>query len=156
MSGYKDPPTQYQFTSQRQPKNNGRKPSHLRKFIKDDNIGTQDVRLLIGGILSKAKTVEDWKALLTDPKTPPFVLVFLKALIKDYSNSKTDTARFLLQYGFGMPKQEIETKQADSEPVNMTPEERKEAERELIKQIIAENKELIKEVMKDDVNEQNN
>jgi len=95
------------FTTTYRPKNPGRKPSHLKKWIKEHNVSAQDVRLLLTGILTKAKSIEDLTDILRDPKTPPIILFPLRALISDYSKNKTDTYKFLLEYGFGPPLQEI-------------------------------------------------
>ena len=42
-----------QFTKTNQPKNNGRKPSSLKKFYKKNNIGALDKALLFENILNK-------------------------------------------------------------------------------------------------------
>ena len=111
------------FSSTHQPEKNGRKPSHLKKWIKDEGIATQDIRLLLSGILTGATDIAFLRALLKDPKTPPIILFPVRCLIADYGKGKLDTYKFLIEYGYGMPKQEIE--HAGTLGVYaMTPEER--------------------------------
>jgi hypothetical protein len=128
----------------------GRKPAHLKPYLKENNIGTQDVRAILGGILVGCKSLKDMQDKVADPNTPPIVKIPLLAMIKEMQSGKLNAFQFLVQYGYGMPKQEIETKAAIDDAANMTPEERKEAEKELLKQLVKENRELIKELINED------
>lgn len=113
-----------QFSSTNQPKNNGRKPSHLKKYLKENNIGTTDVRHILGGILLRYKTIDQLKDAIKDPKTPPMIIFPLKALLQDYAKGKLDAYKFLAEYGYGLPKQEIE-QSGEIAAIVMTPEERR-------------------------------
>lgn len=137
------------FSSTYQPKNNGRKPAHLKRFLKDNNMGLSDVRAILGGILTNVKTIDDIKKMLTDPKTPPIVLFPLKALLKDYSTGRLDAFQFLAQYGYGMPKQEVEATNRNISAADMTREERDRLKIELVKKIIKENPEVLNEDNRD-------
>ena len=110
MSGENQYPNLKRFTSTKQPANRGRKPSYLKKYLKDNHIGTTDIRMLLGGILTNFKSLDDMKEKLKDPKIPPVVLFPLKCMLKDFVNNRLDTYKFLVQYAYGMPKQEIESK----------------------------------------------
>jgi len=138
------------FSSTYQPKRNGRKPSHLKQYIKDHNVSTQDIRIILGGILTEIKNVEQAKEKLLDTKTPFIVKLFLKPLIADWAKSKIDTAKWLTNYGFGMPQQEIvsrnENTNIDLEIKNLTKEERDQLKKDTIKRLLEDNKELIKEI----------
>lgn len=122
------------FTSTRQPANRGRKPSHLKKWIKDNGVGTQDIRLLLGGILAKARSVDDLKKILLDPKTPPIVLFPVKCLINEFGKNKIDTMKWLLEYGYGMPKQEIDSK-TELDVTSLSREERDELKQRLLEKL---------------------
>jgi len=141
------------FSSEYQPKRNGRKPSHLKKYVQDHNVSTQDIRIILGGILTEIKTIEQAKEKLVDPKTPFIVKLFLKPLIAEWAKNKFDAAKFLAQYGFGMPQQEIISRNTntniDYEIKNMTKEERAQFKKEMIRKMIQENKDLVKEIEKE-------
>ncbi len=96
------------FTKEYRPKNPGRKPSHLKKWIKENNICVQDIQTILGGILVKIKTEEELKELLTNKETPMLVSLFVSAMLKDKLYGRTNTLQFLLRYAYGEPKQTIE------------------------------------------------
>ena len=144
------------FSKDYQPKRHGKRPSHLKEYVKDHNVSTQDIRIILGGILTEIKSIEDAKAKLLDPKTPFLVQIFLKPLISEWSKNKFDAAKWLAQYGFGMPQQEIvsrnENTNIDLQLQNMTREELAEYKKDQIKELIKNNKELVKELIKDENN----
>lgn len=119
------------FSSDHQPKKNGRKPSHLKKYFKEHNIGTQDMRLLLGGIIPRYRTIDQIKEAVKDPKTPPLIIFILRAVLNDFSKGKIDTIQWLVHYGYGMPKIEIESKN-DTVTTELSPEERKKRIDELL------------------------
>lgn len=133
MSDEKKYPNLKHFTSTNQPAVRGRKPSYLKKYIKDNNIGTQDIRLLMGTVLTKYKTLEQMRDALNDKDhpLPPIFLFPLKCLLKDFVNNKLDTYKFLITYAYGMPKIEVETKN-ETVTMEMNPEERKQRIDELL------------------------
>lgn len=146
------PKEETQFTKTRQPKNPGRKPSHLKKYLKENNIGTADVRKILGGILTECKTIEDVRRLLKDPKTPPIVLFPISALLKDMISGKLDAYSFLMRYGYGEPKQEVESVNANIDVSRMDPGERKKLKIDLIRKLVLENKDIVKEMIQNDQN----
>lgn len=141
------------FTSTYRPKNPGRKPNHLKKYLKETGIGTADIRVLLGSILTDCKTIDDVKSKITDPKTPPIILFPLRALLADMSKGKLDAFSFLMRYAYGEPKQEIESKSENIEVVNMSFEEREKLKTELLKKLMRNNPEIVKEII---ANEENN
>jgi hypothetical protein len=123
------------FSKERQPdrskRGGGRKPSHLRKWIKDDNVGTQDIRLLFSKITSGVKSIDDIKELLKDPKTPPIVIFPLKAMLDDFRKGRLDTFKWLTEYAYGKAVQETRNVNADITS-DMTREEREQAINDLL------------------------
>lgn len=120
-----------QFTSDRQPAANkrsgGRKPSHLKAWIKNDNVSTDDVRSIISKLITRCKNMDDVKDLVKDPKTPPMVLFPLKALLNDYKFGRLKTYEWLIEYAYGKAVQETRNTNINSSEdlKNMTPEERR-------------------------------
>jgi DNA-binding cell septation regulator SpoVG len=114
-----------QFSSTYQPKKNGRKPSHLRKWIKDNNISTDDIRRMIGSLGPMIKTIDDAKELLEKEDTPFIVKLFLKPIIQDFVKGSTKTIQWMIEYGFGMPKQEIESTETKITAKDIPREDRK-------------------------------
>jgi len=139
------------FSSEYQPKRNGRKPSHLKKYVQDHNVSTQDIRIILGGILTEIKSIEQAREKLVDPKTPFIVKLFLKPLIAEWAKNKFDAAKWLAQYGFGMPQQEIvsrnENTNIDLKLQNMTREEMIQYKKEQLKELIKNNKDMVKEII---------
>jgi len=129
---------------QKAPAGAGRKPSHLKRYLKENNIGTADVRAILGGILVDCKSIDDMKAKIADPNVPPIIKIPLISMVKEMSNGKMTAYQFLIQYGYGMPKQEIETKSTIDDVAKMTPEQRAEMEKQLLSQLVKDNKETIK------------
>jgi hypothetical protein len=141
------------FTKDYQPKNPGRKPSHLKPYLKENNVGTTDVRAILGGILVDCKSLKDMQDKVADPNTPPIVKIPLIAMIKEMQSGKLNAFQFLVQYGYGMPKQEIETKSTIDDVAKMTPEQREEMKKQLLSQLVKDNKEMIKGLLDaDDTN----
>jgi hypothetical protein len=133
------------FSSTHQPAKNGRKPAHLKRFLKENFIGTQDVRDLLGGILINYKTEAELRAALADPKTPPIVLFPLKALLADKLKGRLDAFSLLMRFAYGEPKQEVVRRVAADDPNVMSYDELLQRKREVIQKIARENMDLIKE-----------
>lgn len=121
-----------QFSSTYQPKKNGRKPSHLKKWIKENNVGTQDIRLLFSQIIAGVKTLDDMRDLLKDPSTPPIILFPLKAMLDDFRKGNISTLTWLTEYAFGKPQQEISSVNTDLDVSELTPAERQQVLKSLL------------------------
>lgn len=102
------PPKGKRFTSEYQPENRGRKPNKLKDLIKESQFTTQDIRAIFANIVS-VNTLDEMKEMILDKNTDFMVAAYLKAMVKDYQNSKTDTMDKLIEYAFGKTKTIIET-----------------------------------------------
>lgn len=71
------------FSSERQPKKNGRKPSRLTKLIKDSGVSSDDVNAIIKSLIF-TKTETELQRLMEDPVEPMLVRLFVKAFLSDF------------------------------------------------------------------------
>ena len=96
-----------QFSSAYQPVNRGRKRSALRKFLKDNGVSLQDVRLVFQYLM--VRKMSDVKKLKEDADKLPAIVGFtVSALLKDYEAGKLDTFNSLLDRIWGKPMQQVE------------------------------------------------
>lgn len=119
------------FSSSRQPANNGRKPSQLKKFIKDNNVNREDVALMIKSVLF-SKSYDELVDILQDPKQPMIIRLFIKSYLNDFKKGSLINLQYLLDRAFGNPKQEIEVS-GNVSVDQMSYEEREEKIKEYIK-----------------------
>lgn len=133
------------FTSTYQPANAGRKPSQLKKFIKENGIGSEDVSLMMKNIILAGKTFDDLKKLLEDETQPMVIRLFIKAFLTDFKNGTLNNFEIFLNRIFGNPKQPIQFEQSITQ---ISPEQRE----ELLKDLLKKNKDKITEIL----NEENN
>jgi hypothetical protein len=117
------------FTSDYRPKNPGRKPSKLKKYIKDNNIGIQDVRLMMKSVL--AMDEDQLKAKLSDSTVPMMIRLFIRAYMQDFKLGRLDNFNSMLDRIFGKADQNINMN-GDMAITQMTPEEREERIRALL------------------------
>jgi hypothetical protein len=89
------------------PANNGRKPSQLKKFIKDNNVNREDVALMIKNVLF-SKSYDQLVDILQDNKQPMIIRLFIKSYLNDFKKGSLINLQYLLDRAFGNPKQEIE------------------------------------------------
>ena len=76
--GNKTPPKEHQFSSTNQPKNSGRKPNKLKKFIDDNGLTSSDISATIKYILPL--TEEEIKKLGGDERAPIMMRMFVAAV----------------------------------------------------------------------------
>ncbi len=119
------------FSSTYQPKNRGKKPPHMKKWLKNNNVGTADIRLVFSNILL-AKNIDQMKEIMADPKTPPLVSFLIGPMIKDAKAGRTTTIQWLTQYAYGMPKQEIESVNLNADIDALSKEQRTELLKKLV------------------------
>jgi hypothetical protein len=124
-----NPETLKKFTSDYRPKNPGRKPSKLKKYIKDNNIGIQDVRLMMKSVL--AMDEDQLKAKLSDSTVPMMIRLFIRAYMQDFKLGRLDNFNSMLDRIFGKADQNINMN-GDMAITQMTPEEREERIRVLL------------------------
>ena len=94
------------FTPTNQPANRGRKPSKLRKYLKENNLGADDIRLIAGNIMHKTK--EELRDLIKSDKVPILVAGAAAALLKDMVKGQTATLQWLADRAFGKSKESIQ------------------------------------------------
>lgn len=117
------------FTSDYRPKNPGRKPSKLRKYIKDNNIGIEDVRMMMKTVL--AMDENQLKEKLSDPAVPMMIRLFIRAYMQDFKLGRLDNFNSMIDRIFGKADQNINMN-GDMAITQMTPEERDERIRALL------------------------
>lgn len=97
-----------QFSSTNQPKKNGRKPSKLKAFIKENDLGKKDVELIARGILEMGR--DELMKLANDQAEPILVTGFAAALLMDMKKGSTSAITLLMERAVGKIKDEIEIK----------------------------------------------
>lgn len=108
------------FSSTYQPAKRGRKPSKLKKFLKDHNMGADDIRLICSNLLNKSR--EELQALAKDPKTPILLAGSAAALLKDMARGSTTALQWLSDRGYGKPPETV-TNYVEMGIYQMTPEQ---------------------------------
>ena len=111
-----------QFSASSQPNNNGRKPSKLRKYIKDNNLSSLDIGYLVKECFRKDE--DELFELITDKSKPIIVRLFAKALITDLAKGTLNNAVTLINRAFGNPVQPIENNNNFDRLLLMTVQER--------------------------------
>jgi hypothetical protein len=119
------------YTSEFRPKNPGRKPSKLRKYIKDNGITRDDVRLIMKETVFKGLNENDMKAILADTEKPMLIRHFVRAYLNDFKNGSMQNFNTFWTYVFGNEPQDINLYGS----LTMSPEERDEKVKELLKKI---------------------
>ena len=96
-----------QFSIAYQPANRGRKRSALRKFLKDNGVSLQDVRLVFQNLM--VKKMSEVRKLKEEADGLPAIVGFtVAALLRDYEAGKLDTFNSLLDRIWGKPMQQVE------------------------------------------------
>jgi len=119
------------YSKDNQPKNkNGRKPSKLKKYIKDNEIGRDDVSLIIKNILF-SKSYDELVEMVRSTSEPMIVRLLVKAYLEDFKKGGLVNFSVLMDRAFGSPKQDVKV---DNEitSVTMTYKEREEKINEYI------------------------
>lgn len=125
----------------------GRKPSYLKKYIKDDGIGVDDIRRLLGHIVN-IRNLDKLTALLKDDRTPMAIRVFSKSIIAEFKQNKNDTLKWLINYAYGMPKQSLEA-DVKASAADIPPEERNAAMRDAMRDMAKKDPEFIRGLLED-------
>ena len=119
------------FSKTNQPKNNGRKPSSIKKYIKENNISYADVAAMAKFMLPLNE--EQIRKMLTDPKAPFLMRVFAKAVLSDLKGGHLSNVMLLIDRAVGKPKESLEIDD-NREEVVLSHEEKLQR----IKQLISE------------------
>lgn len=123
------------FSKTNQPPNRGRKPSKLRKYIKDNNLSAADIGAAAKFLL--AKTQGEIQTLVADPKVPMLMRLFARSLLEDMKHGYLDNVTKLLDRSIGKPKDTVEISVPDGLRVDHSTLTEEEAEA-LFRQRIAE------------------
>jgi hypothetical protein len=121
-----------QFSSEYRPATTGRKPSQLKKYIKETNINREDVAAMIKTVLFQ-KNYQELKLLVSDDYQPMIIRLFVKAFLNDFKNGSLVNLQVMLDRAFGAPKQDI-TVSGEITVTTMTYEQRKELIDEYLKE----------------------
>jgi hypothetical protein len=112
----------HQFTSTNQPKNNGRKPSKLREYLKANNLSALDIQIIASNLLNLS--IEELAVLQLDKSKPILITGSARAFLKDFKNGRKDVIEWLINRGFGKAIERCEIK-GTMDITTMTPEQRK-------------------------------
>ena len=93
------------WSSTNQPKNPGRKPSKLKKYIKENGLDATDVSAMAKYILPM--TQSEIQKLMSDPKVPIVMKVFAKGVLADLKNSNFRNLLILMDRAVGKPTETI-------------------------------------------------
>lgn len=96
----------YQFSKTNQPQGAGRKPSQLKKFIKDNNISSLDISNMIKYLAPMNE--EKWTEIFTDTKKPMLLRLFASAFLKDFTRGDLQNTMQLINRAFGPPPQHLD------------------------------------------------
>jgi hypothetical protein len=100
------PPLEHRFTSSNQSPNRGRKPSRLKRFIKDNNVSREDVNIVIKNVVM-AKTKPELDELCKDEKQPMLVRVLVKAFLHDFKSGTLYNLNSMLDRVYGQADQNV-------------------------------------------------
>jgi predicted hydrocarbon binding protein len=111
------------FSKTNRPKNPGRKPSYLKKYIKESNVGVEDIRKMLSYVIT-ARNMDLLKRLVEEDKTPAALRIMASAIIKDVKRGKIDTLQWMIEYAYGKAKQDIDMTNKIVDVADLPPEER--------------------------------
>jgi hypothetical protein len=101
------------FSSTRQPAKNGRKPSKLKKYIKDNDVSISDVKLVIKNIIL-TKTKPELDELCKDETQLMLVRVLVKSFLSDFKSGSIYNLNSLLDRIYGEAEQNININSYDN------------------------------------------
>ena len=94
------------FSSTNQPKNKGRKPSSVKKYIKSNNLNYNDVSAMAKYIIPLTQSqISD---LVKDEKAPFMMRLFARSIMEDMKKGYMDNILKLLDRAVGKPKEQVE------------------------------------------------
>jgi hypothetical protein len=134
----------YRFSSTRQPKNTGRKPSKLKKFIKEYNVSSEDINIIFTNLLfnyslDELKEIYKEFSNKTDKvnNLPAGVAAFISGIIHDVGRGDMRAITLILDRVYGKPVQNIDMKTSGQmELTSMAPEERQKYIEELMQKAL--------------------
>lgn len=103
------------FSRTNQPENKPiRKPSRLKKYIKDNNLSNEDISSAAKFILPK--TQQEIQSILMDEKIPLIIRLFCKAVLDDLKKSRLTNISLIFDRAVGKP---LERKEDIGPPINI-------------------------------------
>jgi hypothetical protein len=117
------------FSDTNRPEKPGRKPSHVKKWMKDFDLSVEDVKIIYKNFLF-GKTYGDISDILNNPeerkKLPLSLALQIEILTKAATKGDGRHLEDILSRVIGKPIQGVDIKtSSDLEIISMTPEERK-------------------------------
>ncbi len=104
------------WSSTNQPKNkNGRKPSSVKKYIKDNNLTYDDVAQMAKYILPLNK--QQLADLIKDDKVPFVIRLFASSVLADLKKGNLSNIMTLIDRAVGKPKERQEVSGPDGGPI---------------------------------------
>ena len=94
------------FTSTNQPKNGGRKPSKLKKYLKENNVSNEDVGRLIRNVLFNY-SLGQLQNLQHDRKKPMIIRLFARAFLADWERGSLQNFQTFVDRAFGAARVEV-------------------------------------------------
>jgi hypothetical protein len=100
------------FSSSNQPDNRGRKPSKLKKFIKEYDISLQDIQILMKNIMFAYSFEEIQELVKKTEKLPVAVGVIIKGLADDANSGRIAVFEKMMDRSFGKtaPEKTVEVR----------------------------------------------
>lgn len=114
------------FSATNRPKNPGRKPSKLKKFIKQNNVSQSDVNAIFQHLIF-GSSVEELKDLVSPSKKdsqPVIVVLLVSAFLEDIKNGTLHEVNSVLDRLYGKATQQVEIGETHSE-IPEDPDDRK-------------------------------
>jgi hypothetical protein len=125
------------FSSTYQPANRGRKPSKLKKWIKENSVSNEDFIAIFKNIIATHTIEELQKMIEGDNKTklPVIVALCISAFIHDMKTGTLTAANSVLDRIMGKPTQQINLGNSDRTELPPDPEERRALAEKLRKEL---------------------
>jgi hypothetical protein len=114
------------FSSEYQPANRGRKPSKLKKWIKENSVSNEDFIAIFKNIIA-VHTIEELQFMIEGDnknKLPVIVALCISAFIHDMKTGTLTAANSILDRIMGKPTQQLILGSKDHVEIPLDPEER--------------------------------
>jgi hypothetical protein len=98
------------FSSTYQPAKRGRKPSKLKKWIKENNVSSDDFIAIFKTIIA-TNTLEELEKMVNEEnkkKLPVIVALCISAFLRDMKNGNLNSANTILDRIMGKPNQAVD------------------------------------------------
>jgi hypothetical protein len=127
------------FSSTNQPQNRGRKPSKLKKWVKEYNVGTADYRAIFNNLIA-CKTVEELQDMIKKgnvEKLPVVVVACAAAVVDDIQHGRLTWTNTVLDRVMSKPAQQVEVETTGGINIsNMGAEDRQKRLEELLAKLL--------------------